>query len=128
VLGTHWNDHEIDVRLGFDVQIYRGLRGPYGYDPHSRIEGWLYYVWPDLDPQVEQKSREDRGAGYKRQALISFIKENYPKRSWPKILEEAGGVGGLQTKIKAAQGLEISRATVFNVRKALFGSKAKSLK
>jgi hypothetical protein len=50
---TFWNGHEIDVRLGF-VQIYRGPRGPYGYDPHSCIEGWLYYVRPDLDPQAEQ--------------------------------------------------------------------------
>ena len=116
---TFWNDHEIDVRLGF-VQIYRGPRGPYGYDPRNCIEGWLLYV---LGPAETKQPHEDRGAGYKQKKLISYIKENYPGCSWAKILEKAGGVDGLRTKVKEVHGLEISRAAVFIVRKKLFGSK-----
>lgn len=75
VLHTAWNDHEIDVSLGF-VQIYRGSRGPYGRDPHSRIEGWMYYVWPDLDPQAEQVTSEEKVSLKRRMILAIAYREN----------------------------------------------------
>jgi len=124
---TFWNNHEIDVSLGF-VRIYRGSRGPSGvYDPRNCVEGWLYYIF---DPQAEQESKvkQPRGVRYKQKALISYLEENHPGRSWAKILEETGGVDGLRTRVKEARRLSISRPTVFNVRKALFGSKPKGLK
>jgi hypothetical protein len=65
---TFWNDHEIDVRLGF-VQIYRGSRGPHGvYDPHSCVEGWLYYV---LEPRAERLS-------LKHQMILAIVERENP--------------------------------------------------
>jgi hypothetical protein len=83
---TFWDDHEIDVRLG--VEIYRGPRGPYGYDPHSRINGWLYYVceWPQ--PTVRRRRRQTRTGkvSLKREMTRAIIKRNNP-----------GGWGGVSS-------------------------------
>jgi hypothetical protein len=49
VEASFWNDHEIVVDFGF-VQIYRGPPGPIVRDPHTRINGWEFYIWkPDLE-------------------------------------------------------------------------------
>jgi hypothetical protein len=126
---TFWNDHEIDGRSGF-VQIYRGPRGPHGYNPHNCIQGWLYFVWPDLDLQAEQVSREvtpqsktapkkriqARRPSIKPEAVLSLIKEKYRGLSWREILQKTGGRDGLKKAIKDALHYDVSSTTIDRVR------------
>jgi hypothetical protein len=99
-----------------------------GYRIVRQIPWFVFFVFgPDLDLPTPE-AEEDSGVGYKEKALISYIKENYAKRSRAEILKEAGGIDGLRTKLKKEKGLDISRPTVFNALNKLFGSKSKSLK